>query len=85
MEFKDFEEVFNDVMPIIYKAAPLIGALIGGPMTNVIIGLLAALAKTNPCDHQGTAQCLRDDVDLYAKLQSLESTHSGWLNLLNSR
>lgn len=84
MEYHDFKEVFQDVLPIIYKAAPLIGSYFGSPATGAIVGLLGAITQCNPCDHCALAQKLKDDPDLYAKLQTLESTHAEWVKKLSS-
>ena len=79
MEFKDFQEIFADIMPVLYKAAPAIGSMIGSPATGVILGLLGAIVQTNPCEHCLLAEKLSKDPDLYLKLKHLEETHSDWL------
>ena len=83
MDFNQFKATFSDVLPIIYKAAPLIGTFIGTPATSVILGLLGALTQSDPCDHCALAEKLKNDPDLYAKLQALESTHADWIKKLS--
>lgn len=79
MEYNEFKDVFSDVMPILFKAAPIIAGYIGSPATGVILALLAAITGASPCDHCEVAKKLKEDPDLYAKLQNLESTHAEWL------
>jgi len=79
MDFKEFKETFTDILPILYKAAPLIGSFIGTPATSIIIALIAAVTNNNPCDHATLAAQLKNDPDLFLKLQSLEATHGDWL------
>jgi hypothetical protein len=79
MEFKEFQKVFCDVLPVLYKAAPVLSTLIGTPATSIIVGLLGVLTNVNPCDHSAMADSLKEDPDLFAKLSTLEKTHSEWL------
>jgi hypothetical protein len=79
MDYSTFKEVFADVMPILLRAAPIIGTYVGSPSTGLIMGLLGAVAGENPCDHCALADKLKNDPDLFHKLQKLESTHSEWL------
>ena len=72
-------EIFCDIMPIVEKAAPVIGMLLGSPLAGTIVGLFAAIVDGNPCDPQQVAQKLKDDPDLYAKLAKLEASHEKWL------
>jgi hypothetical protein len=83
MDYNDFRDAFKDVLPIIFRAAPLLSALIGSPATGVIIGLLGAIFGQDPCDHCALAEKLKNDPDLFAKLQALEATHGDWLKQLN--
>lgn len=83
MDYNQFKDTFSDILPIIYKAAPLIGTFIGTPATSVIIGLIGAITQTDPCDHCALAEKLKNDPDLYAKLQQLESTHAEWIKKLS--
>ena len=82
MEYHKFQHTFSDIMPIMYKAAPIVAGYIGSPITYIIIGLLAAVTQCDACDHEEIANKLQDDPDLYAKLEKLESTHAEWLNSL---
>lgn len=82
MDYNQFKGLFSDVMPILYKAAPLLSAYIGSPATGVILALLGAITNTNPCDHCALADKLKNDPDLYAKLSQLDSTHADWLKEL---
>jgi hypothetical protein len=68
-----------DIMPIIDKAAPVLSRYIGGPLTQIVLGLLGLLADCDPDDHQALALKLQQDPDLFAKLSKLESTHKEWL------
>lgn len=80
MEYKEFKEIFCDILPIIERASPLIGSLIGSPATGTIIGLLGAIAGENPCNSAELANKLKNDHDLYAKLVNLEATHGKWIS-----
>lgn len=82
MDYADIKDVFADILPIVYRAAPLIGSYIGSPATGVILGLLGAIANVSPCDHCELAHKLKEDPDLYVKLQDLESTHAEWIKKL---
>lgn len=82
MDFHDFQHAFSDILPIMYKAAPLISGYIGSPITYIIIGLLASISHCDACDHEAIASKLKDDPDLYTKLEKLESTHAEWLKYL---
>jgi hypothetical protein len=79
MEYNDFKDTFSEILPILFKASPIIAGFIGSPATGVILALLAALVGANPCQHCEMAEKLKSDPDLYAKLQNLESTHADWL------
>lgn len=72
-----------DVMPIIEKAAPLVASFIGGPISGLIISLLALLVNCNPHDNENLIKKLKEDPDLYAKLSNLESTHGQWLKTVS--
>ena len=78
MDYDQFKALFSDILPIISKAAPIISAYIGSPATGVILALLGAITNTNPCDHCQLAEKLKNDPDLYAKLQLLDTTHADW-------
>ncbi len=82
MEYNQFKDLFSDILPILYKAAPLISVYIGSPATGVILALLGAITNTDPCNHCELANKLKNDPDLYAKLQQLDSTHSEWIKKL---
>lgn len=84
MEYNNFSDTFCDILPIIYKASPLIGSLVGSPVTGVIVGLLASLVGGNACNHEEIAKMLKEDPDLYAKLSKLDCTHGEWLRSLKS-
>jgi hypothetical protein len=84
MEFKEFQKVFCDVLPVLYKAAPIVSTLIGTPATSIIVGLLGVLSNVNPCDHGAMANSLKEDPDLFAKLTTLEKTHADWLKNLSN-
>lgn len=79
MEYKDFENIFSDTLPILYKAAPIIASYVGSPVTYIVLGLLSAISHCDPNDHQALATKLRNDPDLYSKLEKLESTHAKWI------
>lgn len=79
MDYEDFKAVFSDVMPIIVKAAPALAGYLGSPATGVILALLGAITNTDPCDHCSLADKLKNDPDLYTKLQQLDLTHADWL------
>jgi hypothetical protein len=82
MDHNDFKLTFCDVMPIIYKAAPILAGFIGSPLTALILGLLGALTGCNPGDHGLLAEKLKNDPDLFTKLQSLDLTHGEWFKSL---
>lgn len=82
MNSDQFKGLFQDILPILYKAAPLLSAYIGSPITGVILALLGAITNSNPCDHCALAEKLKNDPDLYAKLQQLDSTHGEWMEEL---
>lgn len=84
MDLHKFQHVFCDVLPIMKRAAPVLSQYIGSPLTYVIIGLLAAIAETDACNHEQIADQLQNDPDLYTKLEKLESTHAQWLNYLQT-
>ena len=79
MDYENFHKIFCDVIPVVQKAAPTISTLLGSPVTGMIIGLFASLVGENACDEHQIASAMRDDPDLFAKLQKLEATHSKWL------
>jgi hypothetical protein len=79
MDYDQFKELFSDVMPIISKAAPVIASYLGSPATGVILALLGAITNSDPCDHCSLADKLKNDPDLYAKLQQLDLTHADWV------
>jgi len=83
MEFKEFEKIFCDILPVLYKASPTIGTFIGTPATFLIVGLLATLVNVNACNDQEIAEALKNDPDLFAKLSTLERTHGAWLDNLS--
>lgn len=82
MDHNEFKLTFCDVMPIIYKAAPILAGYIGSPITGVILALLGAITGCSPGDHSALAEKLKNDPDLYAKLQSLDLTHGEWFKNL---
>lgn len=79
MDYDQFKDLFSDILPIISKAAPIIAGYIGSPATGVILALLGAITNTNPCNHCDLYEKLKNDPDLYAKLQQLDATHSDWV------
>ncbi len=81
-EHKDFTDLFADIMPIILKAAPVIGSLVGTPALGTILGLIGAITGSDPCDHCALLEKLKGDPDLFAKMQKLDSTHGHWLKKL---
>jgi hypothetical protein len=83
MDYKDFTDIFTDIMPIVAKAAPIIGSLVGGPVTGTIVALIGAVMESNPCDHCALLEKLKGDPDLFAKLQKLDGTHGDWLKKLS--
>jgi hypothetical protein len=83
MEFKEFEKIFCDILPVLFKAAPTIGTFIGTPATFLIVGLLATLVHQNACEPKAIADALKNDPDLFAKLNMLERTHGSWLDNLS--
>lgn len=82
MDYHDVRNTFCDILPILHKAAPIIGTLFGGPISNVIVGLLGVLIEENPCCHDKLAKKLKNDPDLYTKLANLEKTHAEYLSKL---
>ncbi len=74
------KDILCEIMPIIEKAAPLIASLVNDNKLSVVFGLLGLLVNCNPNHHDELAQKLKDDEDLYAKLQKLEETHKDWLH-----
>lgn len=79
MDYDNFHGTFCDIIPVIQKAAPAIGTLLGSPATGIIIGLFASLVGADACDQHEIAAKMRDDPDLYAKLNKMELTHAEWL------
>lgn len=79
MEYNDIKALFYDVQPILNKAAPILAGYIGSSATGLILGLLGAVIGCSPCEHCELLEKLKNDPDLYAKLQALESTHGKWL------
>ena len=75
-------EQLCEIMPIVEKAAPLVATLLKDSRINIVAGLLGLLVNCDPNDHHKLSQKLKDDPDLYAKLKSLENTHSEWLSNL---
>jgi hypothetical protein len=74
------EDVFENVIPIMQKAAPVLcSALVHGKLSPVICGLLGAIVDTNPLNPENIAKNLMSDPDLYAKLSKLEETHKDWI------
>lgn len=69
-----------DIMPIIEKAAPLIAPFLHDERIVLVVGLLGLLVNCNPDNREELAQKLKDDPDLYAKLEKLNTTHSEWLD-----
>jgi hypothetical protein len=70
-----FKEIFKDVLPIIEKAAPSIGAIIGGPAgiaTTFIINMLAKTFDAKPDDVKHIADCIMCDPSAELKLKQLE-------------
>lgn len=79
MDYDNIHKVFCDTVPVIQKAAPAISTLIGSPATGIIIGLFAALVGADACKPDEVAHAMKEDPDIYAKLEKLESTHAEWL------
>lgn len=75
----DSKEFLCEVMPIIEKAAPLVGSLVNNNKISIVAGLLGLLVNCDPTDHELLAKKLKEDQDLYAKLKNLEITHGYWL------
>ncbi len=69
-----------DIMPIIEKAAPLIAPLLHDERISIVVGLLGLLVNCNPHNYEELAQKLKNDPDLYAKLEKMNTTHADWLN-----
>lgn len=83
MEFENFKNVFADILPIVYKASPILATYIGSPVTGIILALLGAITGCNPCDHCALAEKMKNDPDLYAKLQQLDNTHGDYFKKLH--
>ncbi len=83
MDYDTFHGTFCDIIPVIQKASPVIGTLLGSPVTGLILGLFAVLVGTDACNPGGIAKAMKDDPDLYAKLSKLDSTHGEWLHNVN--
>jgi len=69
------KEIFKDVLPIIEKAAPTIGGIIGGPAgvaTSFVITLLAKAFDAHPHDAKHVAECIMCDPSAEIKLKQLE-------------
>jgi hypothetical protein len=75
-------EQLCEIMPIIEKASPLIALLLQDERIGIIVGLLGLLVNCNPTNTPELVQKLKDDPDLYAKLNNLEKTHAEWLQNL---
>lgn len=82
MDYPEIKEIFAEVLPIIYRAAPIIGSFLGTPATGTILAVLAAVVQESPCDHCALAEKLKNDPRLYEKLAALESTHADWVKKL---
>jgi hypothetical protein len=71
-------EVFNDVMPIIRKASPLLAGLIGGPAGVVlshIIPILADAFEAHPDNLKELVDNILKDPDAQKKLCKIEGAH----------
>ncbi len=83
MDYNAIRDAFADVLPVLFKAAPILAGFIGSPATGIFLALLAAITGCDPCDHCALAKKLKDDPDLFAKLASLDSTHGEWLKKMH--
>jgi hypothetical protein len=79
----DLQEMFSGVMPIFEKASPRIAKIIGHKNIVVLVGLLGVIFDCDPTDKEKLKTKLDSDIDLYAKIKNLESTHGYWLSSLS--
>jgi hypothetical protein len=73
-------EIFQDVLPILQKAAPLICNVINSRTGFIACSVMAAAFGTSADNYAELAKRLSNDPDLYEKLAALEATHGQWLH-----
>ena len=78
-------ELFSDVLPLIQKVAPTIGAAIGGPIglaAGYVIPVLANAFDAHPTNVKQLVSNILADPNAQSKLQDIESEHANWLSSL---
>lgn len=73
---------FRLLLPIVEKAAPLIGAALGGPVGSIGASLLASVFGANPQDPQDLLEKIQADPDAEFKMKQLELQHQDALRMM---
>lgn len=82
----NIKELFNDVLPVLEKFAPSIGAAIGGPFAlaaGYAVPLLASAFDTHPSNIKQIVEKIIQDPDAAKmKLENMENEYGDWITSL---
>ncbi len=73
----------SSIVPLVTKAAPLLGAVLGSPLAGVAISLIAQAFGVSPKDLPSVVTAL-NSPDGFFKLKGIENTHFEMLTQLAS-
>lgn len=73
------EIIEHEILPIVSKAAPLLGSVLGGPFASTAIALIAQVFGVNSTDLNRLAGALTSSPDTAVKLKQLETDHADTL------
>jgi hypothetical protein len=65
----------NEIISIVGKTAPLLATVLGGPLSGMVLSLIAALFKPKGNLMQDLLDALKSDHFQIEKLKQLENTH----------
>lgn len=66
----------SEILPVVGKAAPLLGSVLGTPLAGVAISLIAKAFGVNPNDINAVASALNSDPETAIKLKTVEYEHA---------
>ena len=66
----------SDILPIVSKAAPLLGSVLGTPLAGVAISLIAKAFGVDPHDTDALSKVLDDSPETAIKLKTVEYDHA---------